>query len=112
MHLIDTKTTEQTHATDQAKADLQQAIDQINAKEAECLRTIHSRFCILKSVPIFVADISRYQPDKRLRPNYWEYWYCWETVDQAFLMSREVYIQDGEIKLDITFNKDLVRQGE
>lgn len=112
MHLIDTQTLEQTHATDQAKADLQKAIDNIAAKEAECFRTIHARYCILNHIAINVSDVGRYQPDKRLRPNYWEYWLRWETKEQAFLMSREVYIENGEIKLDVTFRKDLIREGE
>lgn len=111
MHLIDTKTINQTYATDKAKEDLQKAVDDINAKEAECLSTIHSRFCILNSIPILVSDISRYQPDKTLKPNYWEYWYKWETKQEAFLMSRELSIQNGEIKLDITFSKSLIREG-
>lgn len=112
MHIVETKTINQTYATDKAKDDLARAVDDINAKEAECLHTIHSRFCILNGISINIKDISRYHPDKRLKPNYWEYWYRWETKEEAFLMSRELSIQSGEIKLDITFSKDLIREGE
>lgn len=85
---------------------------QITAKEEDCLKTIHSRYCLVKMLPISIGDVSRFQPDKVKAPNYWEYWYKWDTPDQAFLMSRLVEFKDGLPTLIIAFNKELAREGE
>lgn len=85
---------------------------QITAKEEECLKTIHSRFCLVKMLPIDIMDVARYVPDKDNQPNYWEYWYKWNKDDQAFLMSRLVELKDGVPTLTIAFNRELAREGE
>lgn len=91
----------------------QQMIDNLAAKEAECLMTIHSRYCILKGIPIDRRAVTRYIPDERLRPQYWEYWLNWNKPGEYFLMSRDVTSNEkGELSLKIAFNKELVREGE
>lgn len=91
----------------------QQMLDDCAAKEAECLMTIHSRYCILKGIVINRMDVHRYQPDARLRPQYWEYWLNWNMPGEYFLMSRDVTSDEqGALSLSIAFNKELVREGE
>lgn len=92
---------------------LAELLAQINDKEEECLKTIHARFCIPRAIQISVGDISRYYPDKVNDPNYYEYWYKWQTPHQFFLMSRRLNISlDRGPILDIQYNKKLKRDGE
>lgn len=92
---------------------LQAMLKAIADQEAQCLLTIHSRYCLIKGFEINVADVSRYQPDKKLRPNYWEFWYKWNKPEQYFLMSRDVEVDaSANAHLFIAFNKELAREGE
>jgi len=96
-----------------AKAEAQAIADQIQEREAECLRTIHSRYCILNGLPMAAAaDVQCYTPDKRLRPNYREYWYHFGMPDQYFLMARDLETDGVNHNLNITFNRELAREGE
>lgn len=96
-----------------AKAQAEEIVQQIQAQEAECLRTIHTRYCILNGLPMAAAaDVQCYTPDKRLRPNYREYWFHFGMPDQYFLMGRDLESDGINHTLNITFNKELTREGE
>lgn len=86
--------------------------DEIAAKEADCLKTIHTRYCIIKWIPILLTDVSSSAPLPNW-PNYREYHYKHGTKDVYFLMSRNLEVDDKfNPKLTITFNKELIREGE
>lgn len=94
------------------KSPIDAMMDDIAKQEAECLKTIHTRYCILKMLPISIADVQRYQPSKKQMPHYYEYWYKFGTKAQYMLMTRDLK-QDAEgVNLIILFNKELVREGE
>jgi len=85
----------------------------VTAREEDCLKRIHARYCIPRALGIDVGDISRYVPGPEQKPNYWEYWFKWGTPQQFFLMSRNFYINDAGLPvLDIVFHKDLMREGD
>lgn len=87
-------------------------LKQIHKQEAECLRTIHARYCLLKGLPVNYADVTQTQARPE-RPNYTEYYIFKGTPRQYFLMSAEVAVNEaGVIELDIIFNGELARQGE
>lgn len=102
--------------TDEQKAAIKLAAeklaDQIRDQEENCLKTIHTRYCIVKGLLIAgFEDISRLTPPG-FKPSYYEYWYMFGTPMQAFLMSREIIIKDGNYILQILFNKELARGDE
>ena len=80
-------------------------LKQVQAKEAECLTTIHARFCLLKGVKININDL--HPKEIPGRGNYWEYWINLKGQIPYLLMSRELKIVDNEPVLEITFNKEL-----
>lgn len=88
-------------------------MDNVAKQEADSLKLIHTRYCILKMLPINIADVERYQPSKKQMPHYYEYWYKFGTKAAYMLMSRNLIpIEPNGVELDITFNKELVREGE
>ena len=79
-------------------------LKQINAQEAQCLTSAHTRYCLINGVKIDILDIeAREIPG---RDNYWEYYYRTKNT-MSFLMSRNLSIVDDVPMLEIIFSKEL-----
>lgn len=109
-HLYMNQPTEEQ--TQEMKLAAEKILFQITEQEEQCLKTIHSRYCLVKQVPIHLDDVSRYTAPVDGHPTYYEYWYKINTSAQAFLMSREIIIKNGEYILQVLFNRELARDGE
>lgn len=87
-------------------------INDINAKEEECLKTIHARYCIPRALQHKAEDLSRVYPDEQNKNRY-QYWFKHGKPEAFMLMERElVYDPDAGPKLNIFFNPVLAREGE
>lgn len=97
---------------EQVKAVIAKWINDINAKEEECLKTIHARYCIPRALQHKAEDLSRVYPDEQNKNRY-QYWFKHGKPEAFMLMERElVYDPEAGPKLNIFFNPVLAREGE
>lgn len=97
---------------DQVQAVIAKWINDINAKEEECLKNIHARYCIPRALQHKAEDLSRVYPDEQNKNRY-QYWFKHGKPEAFMLMERElVYDPEAGPKLNIFFNQVLAREGE
>jgi len=84
--------------------------EQIRKREADCLKSVFTRFCLIKfkTLDPSQVDIKNYP----VRPNFTNYYYKFGTHEQYWLMSTELIIEDNEPKLNVLFNAELVNNNE
>lgn len=84
--------------------------EQIRMREADCVKRVFTRFCLLKfkTLDPSQVDIKNYE----VRPNFTNYYYRFGTPDQYWLMSAELIIEHDVPKLNVLFNNELVKDNE